>query len=82
MRQSCDEKEKRFALILRDARFFAPRDEPIGIRKRPAFAVIEPAGRDIHAGLLRQAFALRHRTFVECRGWDELRRDDGLDRDR
>jgi N-acyl-L-homoserine lactone synthetase len=43
--------------------------------------VVEPAERQNRAGLLSQAFALRHRCFVDYRGWDELRQPDGLDRD-
>jgi N-acyl-L-homoserine lactone synthetase len=43
--------------------------------------VVEPADREDRAGLLLQAFALRHRCFVDYRGWEELRQADGLDRD-
>ena len=34
-----------------------------------------------HADALRLAFALRHRVFVEKRGWEMLRKSDGLDID-
>jgi acyl-homoserine lactone synthase len=44
--------------------------------------VIEAAGRSGRLALLTQAFALRHQTFVEERGWEMLRRPDGLDIDR
>lgn len=44
--------------------------------------VIGPADRLASRQLLEQAFALRHRVFVENRGWDFLRRADGLDIDR
>jgi acyl-homoserine lactone synthase len=44
--------------------------------------VVERAGRAGRTSLLNQAFALRHRTFVEHRGWEMLRRPDALDIDR
>jgi len=43
--------------------------------------VIEPPGRADRHALLTQAFALRHDTFVEDRGWEMLRRPDALDID-
>jgi acyl-homoserine lactone synthase len=43
---------------------------------------VTPDGFDRHRGLLDQAFALRHRLFVEGRRWEALRRSDGLDTDR
>jgi N-acyl-L-homoserine lactone synthetase len=43
--------------------------------------VIEPAGRADRHALLTRAFALRHDTFVEDRGWEMLRRPDALDID-
>lgn len=44
--------------------------------------VIEPSNRLQRAEILTQAFALRHRVFVEDHGWEFLRRHDGLDIDR
>ena len=43
--------------------------------------VIEPHQRPGRQALLTKAFALRHRVFVEERGWEFLRRPDGLDID-
>lgn len=43
--------------------------------------VIEPHQRLGRQDLLTKAFALRHRVFVEERGWEFLRRPDGLDID-
>jgi acyl-homoserine lactone synthase len=44
--------------------------------------VIEPADRLARPHLLTSAFALRHRGFVEDRGWEVIRQADGLDIDR
>lgn len=37
---------------------------------------------DLYRGEMEQAFQLRHKVFVEERGWSELRRDDGQEIDR
>jgi len=44
--------------------------------------IIERSTRNRSSALLSRAFALRHRVFVEQRGWEFLRQSDGLDRDR
>jgi acyl-homoserine lactone synthase len=44
--------------------------------------VVTPDDLDRYRDLLDQAFALRHRVFVEGRGWQALRRPDRLDIDR
>jgi acyl-homoserine lactone synthase len=43
--------------------------------------VLTAADLERHRSLIDQAFALRHRVFVEGRGWEILRRPDQLDID-
>jgi acyl-homoserine lactone synthase len=54
----------------------------MSIRLNMRIEVIQSSDRSARKALLRQAFALRHRVFVEERGWEFLRRPDGLDVDR
>jgi acyl-homoserine lactone synthase len=44
--------------------------------------IVTPAERIQNAQLLTGAFKLRHRVFVDVRGWEELRSADSLDADR
>src|SRR5688572_1881616 len=44
--------------------------------------IITSQTADLFQTELREAFRLRHRVFVEEKGWGDLRRDDGLETDR
>lgn len=45
-------------------------------------AVISGADMDRHSALMNQVFSLRHKIFVEEKGWEQLRQPDALERDR
>ena len=44
--------------------------------------IVTNENADLYRGEMEQAFRLRHRVFVEERGWSELRNEDGQEIDR
>ncbi|MEJ6780965.1 acyl-homoserine-lactone synthase [Aminobacter sp. Piv2-1] len=44
--------------------------------------VVTSQTKDSHSAMLGEAFQLRHRVFVEEKGWSDLRRADGRETDR